>query len=112
MLPDTNSLADAESLLETARGQLERRLRSRRTRARRRTVPPISGPPAPSRTAVQLVCTEFALCEELGRQTPLDDWFRRFPQWSDELHRRLENYADLRPQDVDSGPTMPYTASE
>ncbi len=112
MLPDTNSLADAESLLETARGQLERRLRAGepcRAEELFRQYPALLHHPE---LAVQLVFTEFALCEELGRQTPLDDWFRRFPQWSDELHRRLENYADLRPQDIDSGPTIPYTAPE
>jgi hypothetical protein len=38
---------------------------------------------------LQLICTEFAIRQELGQQPDPQQWYARFPQWQEELQRRL-----------------------
>src|SRR5713226_2695371 len=100
MLPDTNSLADAESQLASARSQLVQRLRAGAAEMGGclaeellSLYPALAGNPE---LTLQLICAEFAVRMELGRQAPLDEWFERFPQWRDELRNRFAAYAGSR----------------
>jgi serine/threonine-protein kinase len=46
--------------------------------------------------ALDLVVTEFLVRQELGQRPDPEDWFRRFPQWRDNLRRQFELF-DLSP---------------
>ncbi|MCC6510611.1 MAG: serine/threonine protein kinase, partial [Pirellulaceae bacterium] len=48
-----------------------------------------------SELALELIYTEYVVREELGCQYPSEDWFRRFPQWTNDLHQLLEVHRQL-----------------
>jgi hypothetical protein len=115
MLPNTNSLARPEALLETARSHLAQRLRAGepcRSEELFRQYPALLENPE---LALQLICTEYTLRLELGQQTPLHEWFERFPQWRDELSERFEVYAALCARSSshdDTNPTVAYAPAD
>src|SRR5262245_18506640 len=52
--------------------------------------------------AVELIYTEYALCEERGEPVAHEEWYRRFPKWRDRLERLFELHTAMRSAERDA----------
>src|SRR5262245_43232866 len=101
MAPDPPPSSAADRDLRQARAELERRLRAGEDGDAAALLAERPALAADAEAAVELVCAELVLREELGRPRPADEWLARFPQYRDRLARVLELYEALRSSRAD-----------
>src|SRR5262249_14017022 len=66
-------------------------------------------------SALELIYTEFVLREELGQQPSPEEWYRRFPQWREDLRELFEVdrwvHAPAKPSTLPPAATLTQAAT-
>jgi len=82
--------ASTTSTLREACADLIRRLRSGDDARAERWFETFPALAADAEAAIELIYTEFATCDELGRRPDAAEYLRRFPQWTVALERQFD----------------------
>jgi hypothetical protein len=90
LMPSDNNHDELENQLRRAKAEMERRIHAEDDRCCAeeyfKTYPELA---AGVETAIDLIYAEFDAREEAGRPLPPEDYYRRFPQWRNELERQF-----------------------
>lgn len=92
-----------EQCVRTACSELSRRLREGQPARAEEFLAQIPELTKNSELALELIYTEYVVREELGQSGSSDEWFTRFPDWTNDLRQLLEVHRQLcQPESVQS----------
>lgn len=98
------SLPGTTGILREACADLARRLRAGETAATEQYLETFPALADDDDTAVELIYSEFALLEELGRRPDEDAFLARFPKWHSALRRQFDVHRLLAGAEADGAP--------
>ena len=90
MSTDSNSLEKLEWKVREACGELGRRLRNGEHCSAEEYFERLPAVDCHSDSVLELIYTEYVVREELGQAVTADEWYVRFPSWSDDLRQMFE----------------------
>ena len=92
-----------EQCVRTACSELSRQLREGQPARAEEFLDQIPELAKNSELALELIYTEYVVREELGQSGSSDEWYQRFPEWTDDLRQLLEVHRQLcEPESVQS----------